>query len=127
MRLIDADALMAEIEDLREPNDPYEHDQYLVGQMFAWNLIEDAVKDAPTVVDTNPDEIILHVPNTWRGKLIEWLAADGEPEQYTDMYCPGDICESAPTAERPSSCEANKHGHDISLCATCWNQKPETK
>lgn len=125
MRLIDADALIAEIEDLREPNDPYEHDQYLVGQMYAWDMIEDVVKDAPTVRDGNADEITIHAPNTWRGKVLEKLALDREPvEDYYDVYCPGDLFKGAPQMEGPEPCLANAAGgkNDTTQCDKCWRQ-----
>lgn len=125
MRLIDADALMEEIEDLREPNDPYEHNQYLVGQMYAWDMIEDVVKDAPTMRDGNADAITIRVPNTWRGKVLEKLALDREPvEEYYDVYCPGDLFKGAPQMEGPEPCLANAAGgkHDTTQCDKCWRQ-----
>lgn len=73
-----------------------------------------------------PDaEIMLHLPNTWRGKVLEKLALDREPvEEYYDVYCPGDLFKGAPQMEDPESCLANAAGgkHDTTQCDKCWRQ-----
>lgn len=85
-----------------------------------------ASRDRECWVQETPDaEIRLHLPNTWRGKVLEKLALDREPvEEYYDVYCPGDLFKGAPQMEDPESCLANAAGgkHDTTQCDKCWRQ-----
>lgn len=85
-----------------------------------------ASRDRECWAQEKPDaEISLHLPNTWRGKVLEKLALDREPvEEYYDVYCPGDLFKGAPQMEDPESCLANAAGgkHDTTQCDKCWSQ-----
>lgn len=86
---------------------------------------DDNVENECRAQETPDAEIRLHLPNTWRGKVLEKLALDREPvEEYYDVYCPGDLFKGAPQMEDPESCLANAAGdkHDTTQCDKCWGQ-----